>query len=75
MLAKNPEATIHHNVDVSTSLSNPGSIRTWTVTFAIAAIVLLTMYGLAYWHEARGEANRPLNDAPIAHAGTVAPTH
>jgi hypothetical protein len=41
--------------------------RTWTFTLAISLTVLAIMYGLAYWHEARGEAARDgaLNSAPI----------
>ena len=33
-------------------------LRSWILTIAISAAVLATMYGLAYWNEARGEASR-----------------
>ena len=46
--------------------SSSGRFRTWTVTIAICAIVLTTMYGFAFWHEARSEASRVINTAPPA---------
>jgi len=33
-------------------------MRTWVLTLAISGTVLATMYGLAYWNEARSEAVR-----------------
>ena len=46
--------------------------RTWTYTLAISATLLAIMYGLAFWHEARGEAAREqaVQPAPIAAAST-----
>jgi hypothetical protein len=42
-------------------------LRTWTFTIAISLTLLAIMYGLAYWHEARGEAIRDsaVQSAPI----------
>jgi len=42
-------------------------LRTWTYTVAISLTLLAIMYGLAYWHEARGEAARDsaVQSAPI----------
>ena len=36
-------------------------LRSWILTIAISAAVLATMYGLAYWNEARGEASRAMS--------------
>jgi len=33
-------------------------MRAWVLTLAISGTVLATMYGLAYWNEARSEAVR-----------------
>ena len=33
-------------------------MRTWVLTLAISGTVLTSMYGLAYWNEARSEAVR-----------------
>ena len=43
-------------------------LRTWTFTIAISATLLAVMYGLAYWHELRGEAARQdaMRAAPIS---------
>ena len=43
-------------------------LRTWTFTIAISATLLAIMYGLAYWHELRGEAARQdaIRSAPIS---------
>jgi hypothetical protein len=42
-------------------------LRTWTFTIAISATLLAIMYGLAYWHELRGEAARQdATQAPIS---------
>jgi hypothetical protein len=38
-------------------------LRTWTLTIAISTAVLVTMYGLAYWNEARGDAGRAISAA------------
>jgi type VI protein secretion system component VasF len=36
----------------------PKALRTWTITLGICAALLVTMYGLAFWHEAQAEAAR-----------------
>jgi len=43
-------------------------LRTWMFTIAISATLLAIMYGLAFWHEVRGEAARQdaMRAAPIS---------
>ena len=47
------------NAKASTQPADAHSgMRTWVLTLAISGTVLATMYGLAYWNEARSEAVR-----------------
>ena len=48
--------------------NSANQLRTWMFTIAISATVLAIMYGLAYWHELRGEAARQdaMRAAPIS---------
>jgi hypothetical protein len=62
MASKQARATAVAQVDSAHQL------RTWTFTIAISAALLAVMYGLAYWHELRGEAARQdaIHAAPIS---------
>jgi hypothetical protein len=56
------------NAETSTQAADGNTgMRTWVLTLAISGTVLATMYGLAYWNEARSEAVRAQTiSAPVA---------
>jgi hypothetical protein len=42
------------------------SFRTWAITLGVSGAMLVTMYALAFWHEARAEAARTAAPAAVS---------